>query len=95
MNFHKVFSADGYEVISANAKKRCNKNENRRDRKSHLTITNCKQNCDQAANCTYFAFVVYVNYNVCKTYNECEESALEDANNHQTIYKKIEGKQNK
>lgn len=94
-NLQIVFSVDGYEVISANAKKRCSKNEKWRKANKRVTMSTCKERCDKEVDCKYFAFVTYARYSACKTYVECDESALEDADSHQMIFKKIEGKQNK
>ena len=87
-----TISVDGYEVISANAKKRCNKNEFRERKGMNVTMDTCKKICDKVKNCRYFAMKFY---NKCKFYDECQQSAFEDANSHQTIYKKVEGIQNK
>ena len=94
-NLHIVFSVDGYEVISANAKKRCINDVKKRTKGKLLILSTCKERCDKEVDCKYFAFVSYAKYNACKTYVECDESSLEDADSHQAIYKKIEGKQNK
>ena len=77
---------DGYEVISANAKKQCSEPDIKN--REVQSMFQCKNQCDKDKDCKYFSIAFH---NKCRTYKGCKQSDLKDAESHKTIYKKIEG----
>ena len=91
-SIHFFILAGSYERIITNENKACSEKEIDKPLKKDInTVTLCEASCNQVPNCNFF---VMNSRNVCKLFEQCDESKIKSSKNSRSIYKKIEGNLN-